>query len=279
MFDFVFLAKLMISVSIVVFLSWIAEHVSPKVAGLLSGYPLGAAIALFFYGLEISPEFASKSALYTMIGLVASQTFVYCYYRASVYFKKWNIFCSSMIAVAGYFLAIWFLHFIKLNHVLAIVVPIISIFLFSYLFREIDNVKIQKRLTLNYRLLFLRAIFAGAIILVITGAAKWVSSTWAGLLSAFPVTLFPLMLLIHFTYGKKHVHTIIKHFPMGLGSLITYCLSVSIVYPVCGVYLGTFVSFTTATVYLLIYYFITAKLKGSRKAKLTNLLHPLRLRC
>ena len=279
MFDFVFLAKLMISVSIVVFLSWIAEHVSPKVAGLLSGYPLGAAIALFFYGLEVSPEFASKSALYTMIGLVASQAFVYCYYRASVYFKKWNIFCSSMISVAGYFLAIWLLHFIKVNHVLAIVLPIISIFLFSYLFREIDNVKIQKRLTLSYRLLFLRAIFAGSIILIITGVAKWVNPTWAGLFSAFPVTLFPLMLIIHFTYSKTYVHTIVKNFPAGLGSLIAYSLTVSIVYPVCGIYLGTFVSFTMATVYLLIYYFITAKLRGSRKAKLTDLLRPLRFRC
>ncbi|MCG2775169.1 MAG: hypothetical protein L6406_05745 [Desulfobacterales bacterium] len=277
--DFVFLAKLISSVSIVVLLSWVAEHMGPKVAGLLSGYPLGAAIALFFYGLEVSPQFASKSAVYTMIGLVASQAFVYCYYRASVYFKKFNIFCSSIISMAGYFLVIWLIHFIKLNHAFAIVIPIISIFLFSYLFREIDNMEVQKRLRLSYSLLFLRAIFAGSIILVITGAAKWVNSTWAGLLSAFPVTLFPLMLIIHFTYGKKYVHTIIRNFPMGLGSLITYCLTVSIAYPVCGVYLGTFISFTIATAYLLIYYFMTAKLKGSRKAKLTNLLGPLRLRC
>jgi len=83
------------------------------------------------------------------------------------------------------------------------------------------------------------------------------------------------MIIIHFTYGKKYVHTIIRNFPRGLGSLITYSLTVSIVYPVCGIYLGTFVSFTMATVYLLIYYFITAKLKGSRKEKLTNLLRPL----
>ncbi|MCJ7685384.1 MAG: hypothetical protein MUO68_13955 [Desulfobacteraceae bacterium] len=81
--DFVFLAKLISSVSIVVLLSWVAEHMGPKVAGLLSGYPLGAAIALFFYGLEVSPQFASKSAVYTMIGLVASQAFVYCFDRIS----------------------------------------------------------------------------------------------------------------------------------------------------------------------------------------------------
>ena len=135
--DFVFLAKLISSVSIVVLLSWVAEHVSPKVAGLLSGYPLGAAIALSFYGLEMSPEFASKSAVYT----------------------------------------------------------------------------------------------------------------------------------------------IIRNSPRGLGSLITYSLTVSIVYPVCGVYLGTLISFTIATAYLLIYYFMTARSKGLRKTKLTNPLSPLRLRC
>lgn len=277
--DFVFLAKLISSVSIVVLLSWIAEHMSPKVAGLLSGYPLGAAIALFFYGIEVSAEFASKSALYTMIGLVASQAFVYCYYQASVYFRKFNIFYSSLIAVSGYFLVIWLIHFIKLNHAFAVVIPIISIFLFSYLFRKIDNMEIQKRLRLSCRLLFLRSIFAGSIILVITGAAKWVNSTWAGLLSAFPITLFPLMLIIHFTYGKKYVHTIIKNFPMGLGSLISYSLTVSIAYPVCAVYLGTFISFATATAYLLIYHLITKKRRGSRKAKLTNLLGPFRFRC
>ena len=58
--DAVFVAKLMSSVSIVVLLSWIAERVSPRVSGILSGYPLGAAIALFFYGVEISPEFAAS---------------------------------------------------------------------------------------------------------------------------------------------------------------------------------------------------------------------------
>jgi len=135
---------------------------------------LGAAIALFFYGLEVSPEFASKSAVYTMVGLVASQAFAYCYYQASVYFKKFNIFFSSMIAVSGYFLVIWLIHFIEFNYAFAIIVPIISIFLFSYLLREIDNIKIQERLKLNCGILFLRAIFAGSIILVITGTAKWV---------------------------------------------------------------------------------------------------------
>ena len=103
---------------------------------------------------------------------------------------------------------------------------IISIFLFVYLFREIKNVKIKDKIRLNHKVLLIRALFAASIILIIIGVAKLVGSTWAGLFSAFPTTLFPLILIIHFTYDTKHVHTIIKNFPIGLGSAITYALTV-----------------------------------------------------
>ncbi len=71
---------LVVTVAVVLLLSLVTEHVSPRVAGILAGYPLGAAIALFFIGLESSPEFASNSAVYTMMGLVATQSFVYFQY-------------------------------------------------------------------------------------------------------------------------------------------------------------------------------------------------------
>ena len=73
---------------------------------------------------------------------------------------------------------------------------------------------------------------------------------WAGLFSAFPITLFPLILIVHITYDKEHVHTIIKNFPVGLGALIVYSLSVYKSYPIWGIYLGTAVSLMMSTVYL-----------------------------
>ena len=53
-------------------------------------------------------------------------------------------------------------------------------------------------------------LLAGFIILAIITTAKLVGSRWAGLLSAFPSTLFPLILIVHLSYDKTHVHTIIK---------------------------------------------------------------------
>jgi hypothetical protein len=102
-------------------------------------------------------------------------------------------------------------------------------------------------------------LLAGFIILIIIATARFVGSRWAGLFSAFPSTLFPLILIVHLTYDKVHVHTIIKNFPQGLGSLITYLLCVSIVYPASGIYIGTLISLAAATIYLLVYRLVAVK--------------------
>src|SRR5690625_1237741 len=66
------LAKLAISIGIVLGLSLVAERVSTRIAGLLAGYPLGTAIALFFIGLEIAPAFAAESAVFSLAGFTAT---------------------------------------------------------------------------------------------------------------------------------------------------------------------------------------------------------------
>lgn len=253
------LVKLIISISLVLTLSAVAEHISPRAAGLLAGYPAGAAITLFFIGLDVSPKFAADSAVYTMMGLIATQAFVFCYFKATLYFEKFTIVASSVLAVIGYLIVIWLLHYIKLNKFLAALLPIASIFVFVYLFRRIKNVTIKERVQLTPRILFLRAFLAGFIILSIIATAKSVGFRWAGLFQAFPSTLYPLLLIVHLTYDKAHVHTIIKNFPQGLGSLITYSLCVSIVYPLSGVYMGTVISLAAASVYLLLYRLVAVK--------------------
>lgn len=252
---------------VVLLLSLVAERVSPRVAGILAGYPLGAAIALFFIGLEISPEFASKSAVYTLMGLVATQSFVYFYFKSTLFFKHFTVLNSSVFAISGYFMVIWLLHFLRPEKFPALLIPVASVFLFVYLFREIKNTTIRNKIKLTPGILFFRAFLAAFIILIITGTAKFVGTRWAGLFAAFPVTLFPLILIVHLGYDKAHVHTIIKNFPLGLGSLIVYSLSVSVVYPISGVYVGTLISLAAATLYLLVFRLIAGRVDQCRKAR------------
>lgn len=74
---------------------------------------------------------------------------------------------------------------------------------------------------------------------------------WAGLLSAFPLTMLPFLIIMHVSYGREAARTVIKHYPAGLGSLMAYALVIALSYPVAGLGWGTLAGFAAATVYLL----------------------------
>ncbi|PIQ38778.1 MAG: hypothetical protein COW58_15430, partial [Thalassolituus sp. CG17_big_fil_post_rev_8_21_14_2_50_53_8] len=56
------LAKILVTFLTVVLLAKVAERMSPRHAGLLAGFPLGTAIALYFFGWQQGPQFAADSA-------------------------------------------------------------------------------------------------------------------------------------------------------------------------------------------------------------------------
>jgi hypothetical protein len=256
LFSVVSLVKTATAVSMVVLLSLFAEVVSPRFAGIFSGYPLGAAISLFFMGFEISPAFASQSALYTSVGLVATQVFAYSYYRASLAARKrgrgLDLLLAPLGSLAGYFAAAAILRMLSVSLATAAFLPILFILVFIYLFRDVENIKIEQRVSLSSKSLLFRSVFAAGAIVLITSTAKVVGPRWAGLFSAFPITMLPLVVIIHFTYGPQQVYSILKNVPRGLGSLVIYSLAVFFFYPGYGIYGGTAVAYGLATIYLVV---------------------------
>lgn len=258
------IAKILVSVVFVVGLSLVTEHVSPKVAGILAGYPLGAAISLFFIGIENGREFAAQGAVYTLGGLSASLVFVYFYFKASAKGPRFELLFSVFAAVAAFLVAAKILSFLELDLIKAFIITFACICFFYYQFRKIPNVLVRKKVSFTPMVLAVRAFAAASIILFITGIAKAVGPNWSGILSAFPVTLFPLLLLVHVSHGREQVHTIIKNFPLGLGALIVYVTFVKIFYPTLGVGFGTALAFAAATFYLILFSFVSSKVVKPR---------------
>ncbi len=117
------------------------------------------------------------------------------------------------------------------------------------LFRIIPNTNIDKKVHLGPGVLLFRAGLAALTILAITGAAQIVPPSWAGLFTAFPSASFPLVLIVHTTYGPEQAHAVIKNIPTGLWALVLYSLAISIAYPRLGIYWGTLAGFGVATAY------------------------------
>ncbi len=255
-FTWLVLVKIVTAVLIVVALSVLAEVVSPRFAGIVSGYPLGAAISLFFMGFDIGPQFAAESARYTSLGLIATQVFAYFYYRASLLTDGMKrgprVLLSSIGGTVGFMAAVTVLRFLPVNASVAVLLPVAFIVLFTWLFRSIKNTRIKKRAGTDLKAMLLRSAFAAGFVVAVTSIAGIVGTGWAGLFAAFPMTMLPSAAIIHFSYEPEHVRAFLKNVPRGLGCLVVYALAVSLTYPACGIYLGTILSYVAATVFLIV---------------------------
>tara|TARA_R110001583_G_scaffold64190_2_gene186783 strand:- start:113 stop:901 length:789 start_codon:yes stop_codon:yes gene_type:complete len=249
--EVLFIAKILVSIGAVVGLSLVAEHVSPRIAGILSGYPLGSAIALFFIGVEQSPEFAAEAAIHTLAGFTASLVLAWAYYAGAVRLKKGHLVAGAMAALLGFLAASALLKQLSLGLLGGTLVTVAAIMFFVKIFSQIENLPIKQRAKFTRGVLVFRAAMAALTIWLITASAAWLGPVWAGLLSAFPITFFPLMLIIHLTYGKSLVFTVIKNYPLGLGALICYVITVSQTYTSLGLMWGTLMAFGVATLYLI----------------------------
>lgn len=243
--------KVLAAVAAVVGLAWLAERVGPRIAGVLSGYPLGTAIVLFFYGIEHGADYASEAALYGLLGLAATTGYcvVFTLLADRMQIKSWWPMVLSVAALASFAAVAQSLPPLGVYGALvATVVALLAI----YLCRDVKEpefvaVKPSKAMVWG------RALLAAVIVLIITALSHWLPKSLAGVMAAFPVTLFPLMLLLRLGYDNRPVMVLAKHYPFGVGSLIVYGLAVYACYPLLGVTLGTGAALGLATLYLMLY--------------------------
>jgi len=259
--------KFLLTIILVLILAFIAEYVHPRWAGILSGFPTSTAIILYFYALENGLVFAKESAIYNMVGLIALQMFLFCYYLGGLCIQKHTLFFSIAGGLTGYALTILVLSRFVFTLFLAVIVSGVSLAIFWTLFYRIKSYKITSQLKPTGILILGRAGTAAITISLITGIAGNVGHTWAGLLSTFPTTVFPLLLIIHLSYGTRYAHTIIKHVPVGLGGVLIYSLIIHIGYPLLDLYGGILVAFCCVIIYFLFYHIITTWISNSHPNK------------
>ncbi|MCG6658255.1 hypothetical protein HOP52_10860 [Halomonas campisalis] len=245
------LAKLLVSIGIVLGLSAVAERVSTRLAGLLAGYPLGTAIALFFIGLEISPGFAAESAVYSLAGFTATMALGGGYLLCGRRDGLKGVLAGSAGGLAAWLIAGLILTRFDFTRLGGTLTTLAAIVVFTWLYRHLPDTRAAVRGGFRWPALGMRAVLATAIVFLITGLAHVLPAAWAGMLAAFPISMYPLLVILHLTHGAAPAATVIKHYPAGLGALLCYTLCVSLTYATLGLAVGTLAGFGVATLWLL----------------------------
>ncbi|MEM8589725.1 MAG: hypothetical protein AAGG65_16825 [Pseudomonadota bacterium] len=262
--------KIVVTSAMVLGLSWLSERVSPRVAGVFAGFPLGIAVSLFFIGVEQGPQFGAVAATSTIGGLGASLIFCAAYWQFSDRIGRWSVILTSILSLAVFLVAAALIGLLPQNRWLLLAVTLVLTGAAIFSFRRIADADADadggsgKKVVITPFILVMRAGVATAIVLAITGAASAIGEEWSGLLSGFPITLYPVLLIVHVTYSKREVHGIIKNFPFGIGSLILFALVSSLVVVPLGVYWGTLVAVAVAAVYLACVAVVIWKVRASR---------------
>lgn len=246
------LAKIVVSVCLVLGLSWIAEKVNPRIAGILSGMPLGAVLVLFFVGLDLGPEFATKSALYAIPSIMSTIAFSVGYYFTSRLNTNLAPLLSSIVGIICYLAIALILNEIDFNLSFGVTLTLISLIIVGYAFRSQDSNKIQKKIKMTLPRLIFRSGMAASFVVAITTFADFVGARWSGLLIGFPMTFLPFLLIIHITYSGDQIRTIIRNFPLGLVGLLCFLIIANQTIPLLGVNLAILTSLGGSMIYLTI---------------------------
>jgi len=270
MIDLMFILKFTVAVSSVVILSELFERINPKIASVLSGYPVGVALSLFFFGLENGAEFASQSAVFNIVGIVTFLAFIGAYYLAARIFTKFTLILSVTSATAAFLLIAYLLEQIKFNLGISIVVALLAIIFLAVPFTQIRKMQTGVNVRASFKSIVIKALVAGSIITTVTTIAGVAGSAWAGLLASFPATTLPLMLMVHRKYSVMHLHALLKYIPIGSISIVCYAVGVYYFYPTMGIYVGTLLSYALATVPILLLFYVE---NGKLLERIRRLLH------
>ena len=244
------LIKVALSAAIVLGLTFIAERVSTRIAGLLSGAPLTAVLVYFFVGRDLGTEYVVESIPHSISSFTGTIIFVLTYYWVSARLERFSVWGGLGLGVVVYFLVAALLHEIPFTMTSATVLSLSAITLSSRLLRKIRIVRVARPIRLTATQLLLRGGLAALLISIVISLAETVGSHWTGLLVGFPATLLPTYLIIHLTYGKASTHAMVRNFPTGVASLIIYIWLVPFTFPALGVYGGTAACLAASLVYL-----------------------------
>jgi uncharacterized membrane protein (GlpM family) len=260
------LAKALWSAAIVLGLSAVAERVSLRIAGILAGAPQNVVLVYFFVGRDMGIHYITQSAPHAIASFSATIAFALGYYLGSSRFVRHPAFAGTLIGVVGFIIVALVLSVVPFTLPSATALTLCAIAIAVWLGKGIELTRVDKPVRYTPRLLVLRASAAAVLIVGVITLAEMLGPRWTGLLTGFPTIVLPTLLIIHLTYGTAQTHAIIRNFPVGLGSIILYILSVTITFPLWGIYGGTAASLAVSFVYLAAAALIGARHSSGRAA-------------
>lgn len=259
LFIFQLIISFIVGGGVVAILSFVAEKVSKRIAGIILVFPTTVALGFFFLGWTISPEAVAKVIPATLIPLGLSALFSAVYSYVAEYSEKiinhkiWQIVTSFVISIGVWFVLAIPIVLFKFNHLLIGILGYAIFILIAHLLLRRKNY--HKAIILNYttKQKIGRAIFIGFSVFIVVLLGKTLNPFWGGIFTVFPAVLSSLLIILHWYYNSKNLFPTVQKVPIGSLSSFMYAITVMLAFPKFGFILGTlFAYIVSLTISLLL---------------------------
>jgi len=247
------LAKIALSAAIVIGVTLAAEHLGPRLGGLIAATPQLSVLTVVFFTLEQGREFATETAFWTIPGMCATIPVYFAYLVAADRIKGprlASIATGVIAAFAAFAIAIALIGLLPLTRLTALPFAALVCFVAARLVRRLPDTAPLARIRPSTGLLLARASVSAAMVIGITAAAHALGPKWSGLVAGFPANSLPVLTILHFHYGPRTIEPMVKLWPPGAFGICLFNLAASLTLPRLGLLGSLIVSYVVDLAYL-----------------------------
>jgi len=260
------LASFLVGGAYVALITYTAEHINPRLGGVLAGLPSTALIGLIFIALTQNDAVAVKAD----VAIPAGFGFTVLVVAAYVSLRKRCGIVQAVCAAVGLWLILASLVFGLLPKSLILATAIFLIcFSISVWSLEKVEVKASKRLTITSQELIIRTVVAGTLIAIAVCLAKWLGAFIGGIVTAFPVIVVTSLTMLDYKRGQNLMAATAKTMPFGSFGTVAFLLSFHFLVSHIGLAGGTLLSYVVSIIFALLALQVRSRLNSRDSGPIT----------
>jgi uncharacterized membrane protein (GlpM family) len=251
----IFFIKFFVTVFAVILIAEVAKRINPNIAGILMGLPLGAAISVYFFDYEQGTDFVLAAIPWGIAGLSSTVVFALAYLCAGRLCAGWRpaaqIAASGAASLLAWAVSAVLLRFVRMSLAVATAIFAAAIILNILILRKIRRPtgKTSDKAS-SLKVILLRAAAAGITISLVTGFAQLIGSSWSGIVSAFPVMMLPLMIVLHYEDGHRSYPGIVYSYAYSIPNLLVFYLCLYFFLPRIGINISYIILYSISALIL-----------------------------
>lgn len=248
------LIPFLLSALVVILVTIIAERYGTKTGGIIGTLPTTIVIAFLFIALDKGVLFASES-----VAIVPAEMGINLIFLAVFALLASRTLLVALTASLSVWTAFTLLLFFSNNTNIFVSLTLFAVFFISTFFTldKIKKIPSHRSIEVHYTplKLFSRSIIAGTVIALAVTISN-VGVTLSGIFSVFPAIFLSTMLIAQREHGPEFTGAMAKGMIYGSPSVVSYAVSISFLYPLNGIVIGTIGAFLISLVVSLILFIL-----------------------